>query len=172
MNQKNTEPGAWRWPAIVIALLATHLTVGGVMLYFATMDPSFAVEEDYYAKALAWDSTARQRGENAELGWSASVRVADSAGPLLERAVTLTLVDAAGAPVERAGVRLVAFHNARSDDRLESAMSESRPGVYTADLRIRRPGVWEFRVTAERGADRFTDSLRSDVPPALAEASP
>jgi nitrogen fixation protein FixH len=56
-----------------------------------------------------------------------------------------------------------AMHNARASQRYESALSPSEGGTYAATIDAHRPGQWEVRVTATRGNDRFTQSLRIDT---------
>ena len=46
---------AWRWPAILLALLGGHAAICVAMIVVATNDPSFAVEPEYYTRALDWD---------------------------------------------------------------------------------------------------------------------
>ena len=46
----------------------------GTMATIATRDPGFALERDYYQKAVNYDRVIAQRGENARLGWSVVTR--------------------------------------------------------------------------------------------------
>ena len=53
------------------------------MVYVATSDGSFAVEPDYYQKALHWDDARSAAAENAGLGWTVELdgrRQASAAG--------------------------------------------------------------------------------------------
>jgi len=66
----------WYWPFFLVGLQASGV---GANLYFmsrAISDPSFAVEPDYYAKAIAWDAHQAQARDNAELGWELKLDVA------------------------------------------------------------------------------------------------
>ena len=49
------------WPLGVVGMLGVSLSVCAFTVVAATSDKSFAVEDDYYAKAVAWDDTAAQR---------------------------------------------------------------------------------------------------------------
>ena len=48
------------WPMCVGGILVVNFIGVGVVLYFSMRDPSFAVEEAYYEKALAWDQEREQ----------------------------------------------------------------------------------------------------------------
>ena len=65
----------WQWPVAVGALLALGVGANVVLMLVARSNPSFAVESEYYDKALAWDDRQRQQTHNAELGWTATLEV-------------------------------------------------------------------------------------------------
>ena len=58
--------------------------------------------------------------------------------------------------IDGATVAVEAFHNARAGNILRATLAGRGEGRYSAELPMRWAGVWEFRVVAERGADRFT----------------
>jgi nitrogen fixation protein FixH len=151
------------FPGIVFGLLGLNVSIVGFTLYLAYSDRSFAVEPDYYQKAIGWDDTAAALERSIALGWTATFQTGDVGA--LGRNVSLTLADRVGAPIESAAVSLVAFHNARAAQQLRCDLSPSgRPGVYTAQLDLARPGLWEFRITATRGPDVFTAVVRRELP--------
>ena len=76
------------WVGLILALLGGQIVLMGVMTLLATSDASFAVEPDYYQKALHWDATVAQRRENARLAWSAKIELGNEASVLGERTVT------------------------------------------------------------------------------------
>ena len=137
-------------PALVGVITVSTMIGAAALIYHAHADPSFAVEKDYYDKAVHWDDSAAQQRRNAELGWRLSV----SAGP--SNGLELTIVDALGLPIDGASVSVEAFHNARSAERVALAPAESGGGVYRQAAEFARPGIWEFRVVVSRGADTFT----------------
>lgn len=151
------------WALSPVLLLGSLLGAQLFFLWGALDDPSFAVEEDYYDKALSWDATMAQQRENARLGWTADVEAglrSDGTGN-----VRVDLDAPTGQPIEGARVSVEAFHNARASHRLEATLHEAAPGRYVASLPMRRPGLWEFRLTAARRADVFTHVARHDLLP-------
>lgn len=148
------------WPGIIFALIGAHMCVVAVTAFLAGSDRSFAVESDYYQKALNWDSTQRQNTHSRALGWTVQVATDGGQGG---RGVTVRLADRDGTPVQAASVRVGAFHNARAGDRLDTVMQETAPGTYGARMDLDRPGRWQFRVTAVRGGDTFTAALEQSV---------
>jgi len=154
----------WQWPFLLVALLASGVGANLYLLARAVGDPSFAVEPDYYAKAVAWDDHQAQARENVELGWSVQIEVAPAALATGRARVVAKLTDRDGRPIGGATVALEAFHNARAADRLEATLSESAVHDYVAEVAIVRPGLWEFRVTARRGGDTYTAVIDQDAP--------
>lgn len=151
------------WPFLVVALLLAGIVPNLVLLVKATADPSFAVEPDYYRKALDWDRTKAQEALNGKLGWSVEILVSPVAAlPGIGR-IHAAVADRQGRPLEGAAVSVEAFHNARAGQRIESTLREVGPGLYASDQSMRRDGLWEFRVRVARGVEVFTAVVQQDV---------
>jgi len=150
------------WPAAVVAVLA--ITVGAnVWLAWKAREPNGAVlEPDYYRKAVAWDSLAALQGRSDALRWSADAAIGAAAGGRAH--LRATLADSLGAPVTGASVTLEAVHNLAAATPVHASLAETAPGTYEADAALGRPGLWELRLAATRGEDRFLVRLRRDTP--------
>lgn len=148
--------GAW-FPYFLVSLLLISVGANVFLIMRATDDPSFAVEPDYYDKAVHWDESQAAKQASRDLGWRAEIEAA-------HEGVTVELVDALGRPVEGAEVQIVAFHNARARDRLVDTMRPAGPGRYDLRRRLERSGIWEIRLTARRGDDRFLHVVREELP--------
>ena len=75
----STKPGR-RWPWILAGALTVQAAGIITMVTIASSDPSFAVEPDYYQRAVAWDSYAAQREASRALAWRAEVQIYPSLG--------------------------------------------------------------------------------------------
>jgi len=150
------------WPIGIVAILVTTMTANIVMMRVAGNDPSFAVEPDYYRKAVNHDSTMAQARMNSALGWSATAAIAfDGAGtPIL----SVRLVDSAGSLVEDAHLSAVAMFVGRANETDSVALAPGADGSYTARLSRAYAGQWEVRVEARKEADRFTATVRTESP--------
>lgn len=151
------------WPTIIITVLLGNLALGVVLYRVANDDTHAAVEPDYYRKALAWDATQAQAARNAALGWrvDASLPPLAPTGPTM---LTLEVRDAAGAPLTAPVATLEARQVAHADEVVTaSATGDATPGEVRIPLALGREGLWELRLTIDRGADRFTEQLRLDV---------
>ena len=146
----------WVWPAIIVCMLVVHVTIWLGFAVIAVRDPTVAVEPDYYRKSLQWDAARAQGRKNRELGWSVNIEADAQAGILGDRNLRCSIVNREGKPVAGADVALVAFPHARARQRVDVKLAEKSPGVYAAKARMRRPGLWEFRLTARRGDQTFT----------------
>lgn len=155
------------WIAAVVLILGTTVAANVYVMHLAGDDPSFAIEPDYYDRALHWDDELAQRERNARLGWRAAptLDVAAAQGTLQVR-----LADAVGAPVRDATVRVSAFPIARATQVVEATLAPRADGAYAAPFPVQRSGAWEVRVEAVRGGDRFTSVHRLDVPAAGVQA--
>ncbi len=144
------------WPWIIAGALALHVVGSLVMVFVATSNPSYAVEEDYYQKALHWDDKRAQDRTNEELGWFVELAVRPAATPGEEPTLEVRLADAGGEPLDGAVVAVETFHNARADDILRANLDAVGGGVYRTTLPMRHNGRWELRLTVDRGQDHFT----------------
>jgi nitrogen fixation protein FixH len=150
------DPPTWVWPTVVVALLTGQLVVCGVIVFASSSDPTVAVEPDYYEKAISWDQQAAQRERSRQLGWSATVTVDPLTDRTGARAVGINLRDRNSDSICGAAVRATVFHHACARERFETEFNETADGRYVARLPLKRDGVWEFRIQAQRGSDVFT----------------
>jgi hypothetical protein len=144
------------WPWIIAGALALHVVASLVVVFVATSNPSYAVEEDYYQKALHWNDKRAQDRTNEELGWILNLTVRPAATPGEEPTLEVHLADAGGEPVDGAVVAVETVHNARAGDILRSSLDAVGEGIYRTTLPMRHNGRWEVRFTADRGREHFT----------------
>ncbi len=149
------------WPIAVMAILATTVGVDVCMAVIAGDDPSFSVEQDYYKKAIGWDSTMAQARENQRLGWRLQPRLGAMSSNNGAR-LDVVLVDSVGAPIRDATVRVSAFYNARASAIVHATL-DRRPAAYSVQLPVTQTGEWEFRFDVSRGAQRFTSISRIEA---------
>ena len=148
------------WAYVPAGLLLAMLSGLLTMARIAEDDPGFAVERDYYQKASDWDGALAQQAQNEKLGWQAELTVSELPGGRLSLSVKLR--DRAGAPIPDAHVSVEAFHNARAANRVALELSPGPTG-YAAVIPPQRAGLWEFRLSARAGSDRFTSVLRQQL---------
>jgi nitrogen fixation protein FixH len=153
-----------RWALFPVGLLGILVSVQVVLFSLSRNDPSFAVEPEYYQKAVSWDKHAEQRAANTHLGWRPSAAILP-AGGLTGGAATLqvTLLDRDYEPVTNASLTATAFANARANDVQTLSLQPTEAGTYVGPLRVGFPGEWEIRLTATRDGTTFTHSSRVSV---------
>jgi nitrogen fixation protein FixH len=149
------------WASVPVVLLGGLVATVLGFVHVALSDPSFAVEDRYYAKALSWDEHLAAERRSASLGWRASVLTARA--PNGDTDLTLTLIDRDGRPVQGARVEVEGFAVARSRRVIRTTFLEGAPGNYRAHLVTDRGGRWELSMDASRGVDRFTSTTVKDL---------
>ena len=149
------------WPIAIVSVLAVTVAANLVLLWAASDRNASVVEEDYYRKAVAWDSTLALRQRSAELGWQLGAEL----GPIELRGMPLRIdiVDAAGRPVSNADVGVEAIHNTMASTPVVARLREGRPGHYETSLAATRAGLWELRFDVRRGAEHYVATLRRDA---------
>ena len=142
------------WPIVIAGALGLHVIGSLVMVYFATSNESYAVEPDYYQKALHWDDKRAQDRVNVKLGWRLEFAV-EPAPVGQDPTLSVKLTSADGEPVTGATVAVETFANARRGDILTATLRSSDSG-YETTMPMRRDGLWEFRFTVTKGDNLFT----------------
>ena len=150
----------WFWAAVPAVLLAASLAGVGTMASLAARDPGFALEKNYYERAVHWDELEAQRLTNERLGYHLSLRTeAVSSGV----EVVVRLDDRAGIALPDAEVAVEAFANARAANRERLVLRSAPDGSYRAALANARPGLWEFRCDVRVAGEHFTQVVRTDL---------
>jgi nitrogen fixation protein FixH len=152
------------WPIALVSVLALTV-VANVAMWVVAADPNGStVEPDYYRKALAWDRAQEQGAANRALGWTATARFGNGAGRSAPSPLEVTLVDAAGRPLDGARVGVIAIHNALAANPVALTLEPASPGVYVGQAVFARTGLWELRLTVRKGRETFTADVRADAP--------
>jgi hypothetical protein len=145
------------WPWIIGGALVLHVVVSLVVVFFATTDASYAVEEDYYQKAINWDEKRAQDRINNELGWSLSFSVTPPTSPGEHPTIEVDLADITARPLAGAAIALETFHKAHSEDIIRIMIEPAGDaGRYTASPGMLHNGRWELRFTVDHGGEHFT----------------
>ena len=156
--------GAW-WPIGITTVLSTTVAANLWVMRIANDDPSFAIEPDYYRKAVTWDSTLAQARQDSILAWRLTPRLQVVAATGKAR-ITATLTDSSGTPIAGAIVKVTALPVVRSTEVHEATLAPAGAGQYAAELDAQRPGRWELRFDVQAGSTRFTEVARVDARPA------
>lgn len=153
-------PEARRWPIIIVAVLVAQMGFGVWMARLAGNDPHYAVEPDYYARAVNWDSTMAQSRRDRALGWNAAATLTRVSG----RGATLqvAIVDSAGAALEVDSVHVEALAVAHAAQIVRLTLTATGH-AWRAEIGDARAGLWEVRLRAVRGTDVYTAKLRTEL---------
>lgn len=150
-----------RWPVAIVAVLISQVIFGIWMAKVAGNDPHFAIEPNYYARAVDWDATMAQSRRDKALGWRATATL--TRGTLGSGTLQLSLIDSSGGAVRADSVTVQALAVAHASQ-VDSLTLRAVPNGYAAPVPHVTAGLWELRVRAVHGADVFTAKLRTDVP--------
>lgn len=161
--QSPAAPGrGWFWAAVPAVLLVASLVGVGTLASIAARDPGFALEKNYYDKAVHWDRQEAQRLANERLGYHLALAL-ESVPSGVELVVRLS--DREGVALAGAEVSVEAFANARAGDVRRLILRAAPDGSYRAVLANARPGLWEFRCDVHVAGEHFTRDVRADVSP-------
>lgn len=151
----------WSWvPAMLLGSMLLGL---GTMAYLAIDDPSFALEPNYYDKAVHWERSQAEARDSQALGLQLSLLRPLASSALGEVELELGIHDRQGLPVRDAAVQLEAFPNAYATQIQQVTLHESSPGVYRGKLARGVRGLWELRLRVSQGSSHFRQVMRVDV---------
>lgn len=164
MTKREAATGSGTFWAWVPAMLLSSMLLGlGTMAYIAIDDPSFALEPNYYDKAVHWDRSQAQARDSEALGLRLTLLQPPSISARGEIELVLSIQDRQGSPVPGATVELEAFPNAYATRIQQVSLHEASPGVYRATLARGVRGLWELRVRVSQGSSLFRQVMRVDV---------
>ncbi|MCE9602736.1 MAG: FixH family protein [Gemmatimonadetes bacterium] len=150
------------WPLAIASVLGVTVVANLWLLHAANEPGTGALEPNYYARALAWDSTQVEHSRSVALGWTAGAAFVQPARIGTELIVHLAQRD--GAPLSGARVAVVGVHNLESERPSTWALLERSPGEYVAAVSPAHAGRWELRVSASVGQDRFMSVEHAEAP--------
>ena len=134
----------WKWLLAIAGLLVANV-VAMVVLAVLASHGAAQVIPDYYAKATHYDDELASSAASQALGWSLAVSVAGAA-------IEATVIDAAGAPITGAAVRVTGYQRAHASEIVDLALAPSGEGRYRGALPGRR-GWYDLVVRVDaRGA--------------------
>jgi hypothetical protein len=148
------------WAAVPVVLLGSLTTGLGIAAWIASDDPSFAVERNYYDKAVHFDQAREQAQKNASLGWRVELDT-KAVGSNIQLLVLVK--DKDGLPIRDAAITVEAFANARAKDVVIARFVPEPGAPQSARLPLIFAGLWELRFTVEARGERFTETLRRDI---------
>ena len=153
------------WPSAIVLLLLAGIGSALAVLYFSGADGGPEIVNDYYARGLAWDSTAAAANALHRLGWSMSLEPADSADGTGTRSVLIRVADTTGRPVSGLSMEVeVSRPQLARPVGSAGAAAHVQPGSYVAWLPVREAGLWDFTVHGESGGTPFAMRFRRDIP--------
>lgn len=147
--------GTW-FAYLIVAILVGSVGFDIWMVTRATNDPSFAVEPDYYQKAVNWDQLQAEKAASEALGWT---MVVDARRDELR----IRLTDRLGRTIDGATVEVEAFANDRASNRIRGFMIPKGGGVYILKESFDRAGLWEYRLAAIVDDKKFTHVTQEEL---------
>lgn len=147
----------FRWTGIIVGLLGIHMTLCLLAVYATSGSDSLAIEPSYHQRSLDWDSSRQALRDSAALGWKAVLDIDKTPDAFGRRAIEVILTDIQAEPITGATVTAVVFHHAHASNAAEVSLVEAGAGtgVYATTHTMPPAGLWELRLTVERGQDVF-----------------
>jgi nitrogen fixation protein FixH len=163
-SQSNTEgkrnPWVIAWFGVVVVFLAVNALF--VLLAF-TSSPGLVVE-DYYEQGRLYEKNAIKRlVAHNELQWESKLETPEVIALNTPDIYRFSAVDSRGLPIQNASVLVTAYRPSDADDDFRTTLEPVAPGLYQGSFSFPLPGVWDLRVTVQRGEDRLEMVQRLSV---------
>ncbi len=158
MAMANNRAPGWWYPWLFVGGLGIVVIVNGFLVYFAINSWTGLSTEGHYDKGLAYNQTLdAQRQQNA-LGWKANFIYN------LDGNISVRLTDTNGKPLDNLKVKAQLYRPSQDDVDYIVDLQRTLAGTYQAKPQLPLPGLWEVRLSANRGSDTFRLRRRIQVP--------
>ncbi len=148
-----------RWiPWAFAGSLAIVVVVNGALAYFAVSSSTGLVNDHPFEAGNGYNRVLDAAAAQDALGWHGDVRFTPAGAGKGE--ITARFTDRDGRPVTGLSVTAHVVRPVESLPAATVALSETAAGRYAADTLLARPGQWEVRLAARRGADLFEIAQR------------
>lgn len=156
----------WWYPYIFVVFMCIVVVVNVGMLTLAVGTFSGLETADYYRKGTSYNKTLNAVEAQKALGWSMSfdfpaVKTGDD---LRGGTLSVTLTGRDGNPVTGASLRAGFVRPTSSGMDIKLPLVEKGAGLYQVDVALPAAGIWDLRLLAERGDDRYQEVDRIEVP--------
>lgn len=141
---------------ILLAFLLFFLGVAAVNIIFvykATETHTGTVIDQPYERGLEYNKTLTAATAQAGFSWGVDVQMKKVAA--LEYELTFIAGDRRGNTVPLDGFDILVLRPVNASDDLHPEFKAETPGKYTGHVIFPKPGRWEIKVKAVRGAETF-----------------
>ncbi len=150
------------WPVIILLFLIGGTTITLGLLVASNSDGGVQVVDNYYEKAVSWDSLAAITRSSNALGWTVAVETEAS---LSGRLGHVTVTDGDGVPVAGLIGRILVGRPQTAGFVGEYAMQSTpaNPGVYRFQFPNAAPGLWDITIDASIQEKRIVRQIRIEI---------
>ena len=153
---------SYRWvPWAFASALGVVVAANGALAYFAAVSSTGLVTEHPFERGNGYNRVLDAAAAQDALGWRGMVRFLAEGAERGEVAAEFT--DRDGRPLVGLAVTARILRPLEPLPESIVSLSETAAGRYAADVALDRPGQWELRIAARRGADRFEFAQRIAV---------
>ncbi|MCK5547117.1 MAG: FixH family protein [Rhodospirillaceae bacterium] len=153
----NRAPGWW-YPWLFVGGLGIVVIVNGILIYFAVNSWTGLSTDGHYDKGLAYNQTLDAQRQQNSLGWKADFNYNPDGN------ISIRLTDINNKPLDNLKVKAQLYRPSQDDVDYSVDLQPTSAGAYQARLQLPLPGLWEVRLSANRGSDTFRLRRRIQVP--------
>lgn len=143
------------WPLGIVLMFvfsATLILTTGVL---GARNGSHAIEPDYYARSLDWDSEKELLQAADRLGWDVRVSASPTLDPIGSRLVSVMILDMQGNAIQDSIVELTCFAHTKSNETFSTVLTHGGAGQYQTRIEgMHTSGLWECRVSIRHAGEQ------------------
>ena len=178
MNQNNMDPAQepatsvasripphLAWPLFVVLLLVIGVGSSLAIVFAARSDGGAKVIENYYEKAIAWDSTSKLTRDSKAAGWIVSMQYVPPAAPATTGSMEVVFIDNTGMPITGLVGTLSAYRPQHSRALYTATLTPdtTKPGTYYHPFTHAAAGIWDFEIHAQQDSFQFHKVIRKEL---------
>jgi len=165
ISQSNKEALKNPWVLAIMLFVLTFVSMNAVFIYLAFKSPPSLVDKNFYENGENYDQIQKKIDQQKALGWTGLIIVPTKTRVNQKQTYEVLIQGKNSTSVPLDTVVIKAYRPSDAEADFSTAMVNTKPGTYQAELSFSLPGTWDIVVEAVEGENEFVMTKRVSISP-------
>lgn len=165
ISQSNKEALKNPWVLGIGTVLLIAMSGTFFLIYIAFKNPPNLVDKNFYESGKKYELVQNQLEQQEALGWTGVFMIPTKTRVNQTQTFEILLQGQNAMAIALDSVEMKAYRPADANADFSAAMSNTKPGIYAAEMNFNLPGTWDLVVEAKQGEKEFIMTKRVSIRP-------